>query len=345
LACSAVAKQPKPPSLETADASSNEQVNRNQQSIVAAAHPLASRAGAKIPEQGGNAVDAAVASAFVLSVVEPSISGLGGRLQAIVRLPSGEVKGVDATTQAPLTYNADTAPQGRYGYPTIGIPAGVVAGLTKLLNDYGSMPLEVVMQSAIRYAEEGFELLPGEARRQSLAAEAQEFAGSRQYFIIGDSLTRNAGSRWIQQDLAKTLKAIAAGGANVFYQGEIARRIIDDIQANGGILTLEYLSGYKAKDAEILSSDYRGHTFHALSLTSYGAITLEIMNILENLSMQEANEATWATNMYRAIERAYEDRSKQYNDSINILISKTYAAQLADEIMYEASFTALSNPV
>jgi len=330
-------------SPDTAETSSNEQISQNPQGMVAAAHPLASRAGAAMLGQGGNAVDAAVASAFVLSVVEPSMSGLGGRLQAIVRLPSGEVKGVDATTQAPITYNADTAPQGRYGYPTIGIP-GVVAGLTKLLNDYGSMPLEVVMQPAIRYAEQGFELLPGEAMRQSLATkELQEFTGSHQYFIIEDSLTREAGSRWKQPDLAETLKAIAAGGSDVFYKGEIARRIVEDIQANGGVLTLEDLSNYEAKDADILSSDYRGHTLHALSLPSYGAITLEIMNILENLSMQEADEATWASNMYRAIERAYEDRGKQYNDSIDILISKPYAAQLADEIMDEASVSALSN--
>lgn len=328
------------PTSDNADDFSTAQQARNEKGMVAAAHPLATRAGAAILQQGGNAVDAAVAAAFVLSVVEPSMSGLGGRLQAIVHLPDGQVKGVDATTQAPMTYDASTAPQGRYGYPTIGIP-GVVAGLTKLLAEYGSMPLEIVMQPAIRYAEEGFELLPGEARRQSFAVEnLREFAGSRQYFLVDDSLTRKAGERWIQPDLANTLRAIAVGGADAFYQGEIARKIVDDMQANGGVLSLEDLANYEAHDAKILNSDYRGHTMFALSLPSYGAITLEIMNILENLAMDEVNEAMWATYMYRAIERAYRDRGRQYADSIDILISKEYAAQLAEEISSEVPVTA-----
>ena len=310
--------------------------------MLATAHPLATQAGVQILEQGGNAVDAAVAAAFVLSVVEPSMSGLGGRLQAIVHLPDGQVKGVDATTQAPMSYDASTAPQGRYGYPTIGIP-GVVAGLTKLLTDYGSMPLEMVMQPAIRYAEEGFELLPGEARRQSLAAEnLREFAGSRQYFLLEDSLTRKAGDRWIQADLANTLRTIAAGGADAFYRGELAEKIVEDMQANGGVLSMEDLANYEALDADILTSEYRGYAMHALSLPSYGAITLEIMNILENLPMAEASEAMWATYMYRAIERAYQDRGSQYADSIDILVSKSYAAQLAEEILDEAPVTAIA---
>ena len=308
---------------------------RNQQAMVSAAHPLATRAGIEILEKGGNAVDAAVASAYALSVVEPSMSGLGGRLQAIVHLPDGQVKGVDATTQAPLSYDAQTAPKGRYGYATIGIP-GVVAGLDKLLTDYGSLPRQIIMEPAIRYAEQGFELLPMEAARQAGALdELMEFEGSRHYFIISDSLSREAGSLFVQTDMANTLRAIAAGGADAFYRGDIARQIVEDIQTNGGVLSRENLAAYEAKDADILSSSYRGHQVYALSMPSYGAITLEIMNILENMPMQDVSEAEWAENMYRAIERAYEDRSKQYADSIDVLISKDYAAQVAEELMQE----------
>lgn len=308
---------------------------RNPHGMVSAAHPLATRAGVEILEMGGNAVDAAVASAFALSVVEPSMSGLGGRLQAIVHLPDGQVRGVDATTQAPLSYDAETAPKGRYGYATIGIP-GVVAGLDKLLADYGSLPREVIMEPAIRYAEQGFELLPLEAARQAGAIdELMEFEGSRQYFIVSDSLSREAGSLFVQPDMATTLRAIAEGGAEVFYRGAIARQIVEDIQANGGVLSLEDLAAYEAREADILTSSYRGHQMYALSMPSYGAITLQIMNILENMPMQDVSEAEWAENMYRAIERAYEDRSRQYADSIDVLISKDYAARLAEELMRE----------
>jgi gamma-glutamyltranspeptidase/glutathione hydrolase len=309
------------------------QQGENQQGMIAAAHPLATQAGIAILEKGGNAVDAAVASAFALAVVEPSMSGLGGRLQAIVHLPDGEVRGIDATTQAPMSYDAATAPKGSYGYATIGIP-GVVAGLTSLSDAYGNLTLEEVMAPAISYAEEGFALLPGEAARHAMAVEELlEFDGSRQYFIVNDSLTRTEGTLLVQPDLAATLKAIAKGGADAFYRGAIAQQIIADIQANGGVLDMEDLANYRALDAEILHSSYRGYDFYALSMPSYGAITLEIMNILENMPMQEVSEADWAANMYLAIERAYQDRGKQYADSIGILISKEYARQAAEEIM------------
>jgi len=99
--------------------------------MIATGQPLATLAGQQMLKKGGNAVDAAVASAFALSVVEPSMNGIGGRMQAIVRLPNGEIHGIDGTTQAPMRYDTAMTPPVRYGYGVIGIP-GVVAGLTKL---------------------------------------------------------------------------------------------------------------------------------------------------------------------------------------------------------------------
>ena len=181
---------------------------KSSEGLVSAAHPLAVKAGVEMMEKGGNAVDAAVATAFALAVVEPSMSGLGGRLQAIIRLPNGEFYGVDATTQAPMSYDAKTAPEGRYGYPSIGIP-GVVAGLCKLLEKHGTLPIATVMQPAISYAENGFNILPGEAERHSLAQkELTEFAGSTKYFLKADSTTYKEGELFVQKDLANTLKQI-----------------------------------------------------------------------------------------------------------------------------------------
>ncbi|MEM1137591.1 MAG: gamma-glutamyltransferase family protein [Bacteroidota bacterium] len=308
------------------------QTASSKNGMISAAHPLAVKAGVEIMEKGGNAVDAAVASAFALSVVEPSMSGLGGRLQALIRLPNGEFYGIDATTQAPWSYDAETAPEGKYGYATIGIP-GVVAGLCKLLEKHGTLPLQTVIQPAINYAENGFTILPREAKRQALAhQELTEFTGSTQYFLKADSSNYQAGELVVQKDLAQTLRKIATEGKDAFYKGEIAQKIVADIQANGGVLKLEDLANYKAKDAQLLRGDYRGYTLHGLGIPSYGAITIQILQILENLPLHELKDADWASAVYQAMGLAYKDRKNQFSDSLNILLDKTYAAKLAKEI-------------
>ncbi|WP_461488784.1 gamma-glutamyltransferase family protein [Pontibacter sp. HJ8] len=308
------------------------QTATSDKGIVTAAQPLAMKAGVEMLEKGGNAVDAAVATAFALAVVEPSMSGIGGRLQAIVHLPNGQIRGIDATTQAPVTYNAKTAPKGAYGYATIGIP-GTVAGLTKLLEEYGSLTLEEVTAPAIRYAEKGFLLLPKEAARHATEKNLlKKFTGSKQYFLKGDTATYRAGELIIQTDLAQTLKAIAKGGKDAFYKGAIAEKMIADIRANGGVLTLDDLANYEVKEAEILQSNYRGYDVHALSMPSYGAITLEMLNILENLPLGKSTDENWASYLYQAMELSYQDRKKQTQDSIPVLISKPYARQQLSKI-------------
>ena len=311
------------------------QTDQSKNGVVSAAQPLASKAGVMMLEKGGNAVDAAVASAFALAVVEPSMSGLGGRLQAIVRLPNGEVHGVDATTQAPMNYDTAQTPPVRFGYGVIGIP-GVVAGLTKLHKEHGSLPLEVVMKPAIRLAKRGFRLLPGEAKRQAGALEQlQQFEGSRQYFLR-DGKTRQAGEKWVQKDLAHTLHEIAHHGRDAFYKGEIAEQIVADFQANGGILTRKDLADYEALNSIIVKGSYHGHDLHGLWLPSFGAITIELLQILENLPMGELEGADWASAVYQAIDLAYKDRRKQKvsnRDSImEVLLSKSRAEKLAAKI-------------
>ncbi|MCB0493372.1 MAG: gamma-glutamyltransferase, partial [Cyclobacteriaceae bacterium] len=179
---------------------SDNQLPENQQSasssngMVVTAHPLATAAGTAILEKGGNAIDAAVAAGFALAVVEPTMSGLGGRLQAIVRTNDGAVSGYDATTQAPLTYDQSTATKASYGYPTIGVP-GVVKGLVTLLNEQGTLTLADVMEPAIKLAEEGYDVLPGEAMRRAGAIKTiRKIKGTSQYFLNGDT-THLAGEK------------------------------------------------------------------------------------------------------------------------------------------------------
>ena len=214
------------PSFQQAATASNGMVSTGQ--------PLATLAGQQMLEQGGNAVDAAVASAFALAVVEPSMNGIGGRMQAIVRLPNGEIHGIDGTTQAPIQYDTATTPPVRYGYGVIGIP-GVVAGLTKLQKEHGKLTLEKVMQPAIKYAKKGFSILPGEAKRQAAALkQLKEFEGSRAHFLKNGE-SNKAGEKWVQKDLGNVLEQVAKGGHDAFYKGEIARKIVADFKANGGL--------------------------------------------------------------------------------------------------------------
>ncbi|MEL6676117.1 MAG: gamma-glutamyltransferase [Bacteroidota bacterium] len=319
--------------VKTPQAVPTTQYATSEKGMVSTAHPLATQAGMQMLADGGNAVDAAVSAAFVLSVVEPSMSGLGGRLQAILRTAEGAVHGVDATTQAPEDYDAETAPKGRYGYPSIGIP-GVVAGLTKLLEEHGTKSLSEVMAPAIQYAEEGFALLKGEAFRHSLAYDMmKEFPGTVQHFLKPDSSLYQEGDVWVQKELAETLKKIAEGGKKAFYEGEIAQKIVADNQANGGVLSLEALAAYEAKSSKIVTGSYRGHDLHALWMPSFGAITIEIMHILEQFPMDSLRGADWAEIVAEAIAAAYQDRRSQTSDSMaTVLTSKEYAAEQAKKI-------------
>ncbi|HSG48242.1 MAG TPA: gamma-glutamyltransferase, partial [Longimicrobiales bacterium] len=307
------------------------QVARSAAGAVSAAHPLAALAGSEMLELGGNAVDAAVAAAFSLAVVEPSMSGLGGRVQILIRTPEGEHVGIDGTTQAPLSYDPDTAPQAGYGYAVIGVP-GVPAGLLRAHTQYGTLPRSTVMEPAIRYAEDGFRLLPGEAARQASAAEElAEFEGSRMYFLRPDGTPHQAGDLFRQPDLARTLRTIRDEGAEAFYMGSIAQAMAADIQANGGAVTLESLGQYLAEESLVVRGSYRDHDLVGLWLPSFGAITIEILQILETQDVGSMDESDWALAVSEAIRLGYLDRPEQedWDDAVR-LTSKEYAARIAE---------------
>jgi len=299
-------------------------------SIISSPHPLASEAGRHIYSMGGNAFDAAVASAFALSVVEPSMSGIGGRIQVIFKTQDGVISGIDGTTQIPQSfYSDDDLPS--FGYKTIGIP-GVVAGLLMLHEENGQLDLETIMQPAIKYAEDGFMLLPGEILRQKYEKDKLEsFEGSKIYFLdsIGNSF--DIGDRIIQKDLANTLKIISKEGKKGFYEGEIAKKIVDDIQKNGGFITLEDLKNYSAKRAKVLEGKFNGYNIHTLNLPSYGSITIQMLQIFDNLEIND--EKDWSIKMSSAIEESYKYRPYQKNvDSLKSILSLNTARNIANSI-------------
>lgn len=311
---------------------SNIQVASSADGMVSSAHPLATQAGVEILERGGNAADAAVAVGFALAVVEPSMNGIGGRFQAIIRTGEGDISGIDATTQAPLNYDANTATKSRNGYPTIGVP-GVVKGLTTLLEKHGTMELSEVMARAIDYAENGFDLLPGEAYRHAMAiGNIREFVGTSKYFLKGDTTTL-AGERFVQKDLANTLRLIAEKGPDVFYKGEIAEKMVADIRENGGYLDLNSLESYEARPSRIMTGSYRGYDLHSLWIPSYGAITIEMLHIMEKFDLESGSDVEWGNRFYQANTIAYRDRRKQRTEeSGDLLTSKVYAQEIADSL-------------
>ena len=298
---------------------------------IAAAHPLASLAGKKMFEQNGNAFDAAVAAAFTLAVVEPSMSGIGGRLQAIYHDSNGHIGGVDASTQVPMNYKPMDEKYS-YGYKTIGIP-GVVAGLLKLHNNHGSLSLEKVMAPAIEYADKGYHILPYEALRQQNAKVIfEEFEGTATHFLNPEGCSFIAGDLVVQKTLANTLKIISKKGKAGFYEGEVASKMVNDINTNGGILTLDDLKNYKALDSDVVQGKFANTKVYALNLPSYGAITIQILQIMDQLSKSNSEES-WAKQFDAATSLAYSYRSYQQNsDSLAKILNYDQARIWADKI-------------
>lgn len=319
-----------------------DQVAKSSRGMVVAAQPLATAAGVEMLERGGNAADAAVAAAFAVSVVEPSMNSIGGRTQILIRTAEGSFHGIDATTQAPDTYNPDTAPQAAYGYPTVGLP-GAVAGLTRLLDEYGTLPLATVMEPAIRYAAEGFALLPGEAARQASTAEQlRESEGAALYYLKPDGSPYEAGDRFVQNDLAMVLRRIASGGADAFYRGEIAEAMADDIVGAGGHVTVAALAGYRAEDSRVVRGSYRGHELVGTFTPAAGAMTIGILQIIENFDMAGADETTWAAVVGQALALGFEAaRGHRGPDAWQLLTSREWAREQAERVRLPVAAAAL----
>ncbi len=309
------------------------QISRSPNGAVVAAQPLAATAGARMLELGGNAADAAVAAAFAVSVVEPSMNSIGGRNQILIRTPNGDVFGIDGTTSVPLGYDPETAPQASFGHATVGVP-GVIAGLMRLHREYGSLPLTTVMQPAIDYAEHGYRLLPGEARRQAGSrTEIASSAAASRYFLKPDGSPFGPGERVVQPDLARTLREISLGGREAFYEGSIASKIAADMAANGGFLTPEALAAYRAEDSRIVRGSYRGFELVGSDIPASGAIVILALQILENFDRGEYTKEEWGSAVGQAIGLAMSEYRRPASDSSAVRVtSKAFAKELAARV-------------
>jgi len=265
------------------------------QGAVASGHPLASEAGAAMLRHGGNAMDAAVATAFALAVIEPQSSGIGGGGFALVYLArEKKVQVVDFREVAPAAATPQMYVQdgkaredlARAGPLSVAVP-GAVRGYVELLKRFGKRQLLEVLGPSIEFASSGFRAYrayvnAADYRRDCLAADPE---ASRIFLRRGRDGQLHApapGDRLIQPDLARTLKAIALRGADAFYKGDVARRIAATVKSGGGILTEQDLAAFKARDREPIEGTYRGYRVVSMPPPSSGGmILIGLLNTLE----------------------------------------------------------------
>jgi gamma-glutamyltranspeptidase len=274
----------------------------SSRAVVVSAHPLASEAGRAILARGGNVVDAAIAISFVLGVVEPDASGIGGDGQAVLFLNSmAEPSVIDFKDQTPGAASLDNPRIFRGGRlvgegPVAANIPGVVAGMDYLFEKYGSGRISwaELVAPAVTYAEQGFVL---DQTLPSSIAEGrqyfQKYAASSRIFLPSGRVPK-PGDRFVNRDYAATLRTIASEGGASFYRGSIARRIAADMQANDGLISYEDLAQYKAIERKPITGRYRGHVlFTGGPPVGTGVTLLEGLQVLANY--KPAAHATPAT--------------------------------------------------
>jgi len=259
--------------------------------IVAASQPLAARAGVQMLERGGHAVDAAIAANAVLGLVEPFMNGLGGDLFAIVSDGvSGAVSGLNASGWAPRGLSANgLRAQGFASMPTHGIHTvtvpGAVAGWAALHKGFGRLPFDVLLAPAIYYAERGFPVTDvvgagWAGLSEKLAAEPE---AARVY--LPDGAAPAVGALFTNPDLARSLRAIAAGGAEAFYAGPIAAAIVALSRERGGAMREEDLAEFRPEWVEPIATSYRGWQVFELPPNTQGIAALLMLDIMEQFPM------------------------------------------------------------
>jgi gamma-glutamyltranspeptidase/glutathione hydrolase len=316
---------------------------RSPHGMVASASPLATAAGASILAAGGNAVDAAVATGFALAVVEPAMSGLGGRTSILLRRTDGDIIGIDGLNQVPRSYRANSGIPA--GYETAAIP-GHPAALLMLLERYGTMPRAQVMAPAIRYAEAGYALSMDQASFfAGAAAQLRQYPASARYFLKPDGTPYRAGETFAQRDLARTLRAIAEQGAAAFYRGWIADSIHADMSRHGGFITRDELAAYEAMPAIVVRGHYRGHEIVSNFRPAAGHSVIQALQMLESMNVPRTGTAEWASLVAQAMHFAMADRQRSFgseSESARVLTSREHARERAAQIVVSGAEPAQS---
>jgi len=327
--------------------------------LVVSSSKVASEVGINILKEGGNAIDASIATAFALAVTHPSAGNLGGGGFLVFMDSSGRVTTIDFREKAPLKASpkmflneAGNLPVGmnhigrqtttnHIGAKSIGVP-GTVAGLYLAHQKQGSLPWSILVQPAIDLAEKGFPLT------WSLFQSATYFDANstspflRDYFEKDNGQLTQFGELWKQPELANTLSEIRDHGKDGFYKGVVAKEIIRFMEENGGIITMEDLQRYTAVEREPIKGTYKEYEIYSMPPPSSGGVALiEMLNLMElaDLDSIEFNSTAYIHLLAEVMRRAFADRAEHLGDpdfnvdmSVEKLTSKAFAQKRFDNI-------------
>lgn len=336
---------------------------RVKNGIVSSSSRIASQVGVDTLRQGGNAVDAAIATAFALAVTWPTAGNIGGGGFMVYHGADGhattfdfrEKAAIAATERMYLGLDGRVANNSNHaGALSVGVP-GTVAGMWKAHQELGSLPWEQLVAPAVALARDGipitYALKSGFASNQP---RFSQYPSSMAKFFKPDGSEYELGETWYQPDLAHTLELIRDYGHDGFYAGENAKRLADFMASIGGIITEEDLARYEAIEREPIRGTYRGYEIVSMPPPSSGGITLvQMLNILEgfDLAAMGANSADYLHVLTEAMRRAYANRAEflgdpDFNEGMPLerMLSKDYAAELRASIdMDQASISDENN--
>ena len=327
-----------------------------QNGMVATSHPLASQIGIDILKGGGNAIDAAIAANAALGLMEPTGNGIGGDLFAIIWIEKEKkLYGLNASGRSPenltLEYfkenNFKSIPA--YGPLPVSVP-GCVDGWFELHNKFGKIKMRDILNPTIKYAEDGFPVTELVSYYMDVASDNfKDYPNFKETYFIDDS-TPKKGQVFKNPDLANTLRTIVKSGKKGFYEGEIAHRIANFVQDQGGFLSYDDLKNHKSEWIEPVSSNYRGFDVWELPPNGQGIAALQILNLLEGYDIRSMGfgSADYIHHFVEAKKIAFADRAKYYADMdfneipVEYLISKEYADIRRKDINSENSASTVS---
>jgi len=312
--------------------------------LVVSAEKHASEIGNEILQQGGNAVDAAVAVQFALAVTLPRAGNIGGGGFMVVHLANGETASLDFREKAPENATRNMyVRNGEFksdlsweGILAVGVP-GTVDGMIKALEKYGKMPLDMVLQPAIKLAREGYPLSFSQAESLNNRRDTfKKYQASAEYFTTGDTTLFKEGDLFIQDDLANTLERVARFGREGFYAGPVADAIVNEMERYRGLITYDDLYNYTSKWRDPVEIEFRDYKLHIMPPPSSGSIAIaQILEMIGDYPLEKMghNSAEYVHLLSEAMRRAFADRSYYLGDPdfvdipMQELISEDYNTQ------------------
>ena len=327
--------------------------------MVASHNQLSSEIAADILAKGGNAIDAGAALGFALAVTLPRAGNIGGGGFMLVHVAAlNRTIAIDFRETAPSAARQDMFfdengnvvldQTYRFSHKSSAVP-GSVAGLAHIVENYGSMTLAEVLEPAIRLARDGIEVTYDLAADLARSQRLKLNPASLRKFYKPDGSNYEVGELWKQPDLAWTLSEIAEHGVEAFYSGSVAKKIVADMEAHNGLITMQDLAEYKVVEREPVRGSFRGYEIAAMPAPSSGGThVIQMLNILENFPLAKMGPESADTLhiMAEAMKFSYADRSKYLGDPdfvevpTEILVSKKYASDIAAKISMERALTS-----